>query len=182
MERYHDTDWGFPCPDDTTAFELLTLESFQSGLSWRTILHKRDAFREAFAGFDVDAVAHFDADDVARLLEDRAIVRNRSKIEAAVVNARATVQLHSAGDSLRGLLRAHAPPERRHAPVSWSDWLGTTPEAVALARELKRRGFRFLGPSTVYSFMQACGGVNDHLASCPTRPAAERARRAAGYH
>ena len=179
-ERYHDTEWGFPAPDERALFELLSLEAFQAGLSWRTILAKRDAFRRAFANFDADAVARFDAADVKRLLEDAGIVRNRAKIEATIGNARAILQLRVAGDALVSVLRPDPPASKRRAPAAWSDVPSTTPEAVALARELKRRGFRFLGPTTLYAFMQACGVVDDHLASCPIRPAAERARRAAG--
>ncbi len=179
-ERYHDTEWGFPVPDERALFELLSLEAFQAGLSWRTILAKRDAFRRAFANFDAEAVARFDAADIKRLLGDAGIVRNRAKIEATIGNARAILQLRGAGDSLVSILRPDPPASRRRPPASWSDVPSTTPEAVALARELKRRGFRFLGPTTLYAFMQACGVVDDHLAACPVRPAAERARRAAG--
>jgi DNA-3-methyladenine glycosylase I len=157
----------------------MTLEAFQSGLSWRTILAKRDAFRRAFAGFDPDAVAGFGDSDVDRLLGDASIVRNRAKIEAALANARATVALRGTGEPLDALIRSHA-PDRRDAPQAWADVPSTVPESVALARELKRRGFRFVGPTTLYALMQACGLVNDHLANCPARPAVERARRAAG--
>ena len=179
-ERYHDTEWGFPPPDERALFELLSLEAFQAGLSWRTILAKRDAFRRAFANFDVDAVARFDPSDVKRLLDDAGIVRNRAKIEATIGNARAIQQLRAAGDSLASILRPDPSALRRKPPSAWSDVPPTTPEAEALARELKRRGFRFLGPTTLYAFMQASGVVDDHLAACPIRPAAERARRAAG--
>ncbi|MGA8633313.1 MAG: DNA-3-methyladenine glycosylase I [Candidatus Dormiibacterota bacterium] len=179
-ERYHDTEWGFPAPDERALFELLSLEAFQAGLSWRTILAKRDAFRRAFANFDADAVARFDPADVKRLLDDAGIVRNRAKIEATIGNARAILQLRTAGDSLASVLQPDPRASRRRPPASWSDVPSTTPEAVTLARELKRRGFRFLGPTTLYAFMQACGVVDDHLAACPIRPAAERARRAAG--
>ena len=178
-ERYHDTEWGFPAPDERALFELLSLEAFQAGLSWRTILAKRDAFRRAFANFDVDAVARFDPADVKRLLDDAGIVRHRAKIEATIGNARSILQLRAAGDSLVSVLQPDPKASRRRPPGSWSDVPSTTPEAVALARELKRRGFRFLGPTTLYAFMQACGVVDDHLAACPIRPAAERARRAA---
>ena len=177
-ERYHDTEWGFPVPDERALFELLSLEAFQAGLSWRTVLAKRDAFRRAFANFDADAVARFDPADVKRLLDDVSIVRNRAKIEATIGNARAILQLRVAGEPLVSTFRPRA--SRRKPPAAWSDVPSTTPEAVALARELKRRGFRFLGPTTVYALMQACGVVDDHLAACPIRPAAERARRAAG--
>ncbi|HEX4865679.1 MAG TPA: DNA-3-methyladenine glycosylase I [Acidimicrobiales bacterium] len=179
-ERYHDTEWGFPVPDERALFELLSLEAFQAGLSWRTILAKRDAFRSAFANFDADAVARFDAADVKRLLNDAGIVRNRAKIEATIGNARASVQLRAAGEPLASLFRPVPRVSRRRPPAAWSDVPATTPEAESLARELKRRGFRFLGPTTVYALMQASGVVDDHLAACPIRPAAERARRAAG--
>jgi DNA-3-methyladenine glycosylase I len=179
-ERYHDTEWGFPVSDERALFELLSLEAFQAGLSWRTILAKRDGFRRAFANFDPDAVARFDAADVTRLLNDVSIVRNRAKIEATIGNARATVQLRGAGEPLGSLLRPDPPAPRQRPPAAWTDVPSTTPEAESLARELKRRGFRFLGPTTLYALMQACGVVDDHLAACPVRPAAERARRAAG--
>jgi DNA-3-methyladenine glycosylase I len=179
-ERYHDTEWGFPAPDERALFELLSLEAFQAGLSWRTILAKRDAFRRAFANFDADGVARFGPADVKRLLNDAGIVRNRAKIEATIGNARAILQLRAAGDSLVSVLQPDPKASPRKPPAAWSDVPSTTPEAVALARELKRRGFRFLGPTTLYAFMQACGVVDDHLAGCPIRPAAERARRAAG--
>jgi DNA-3-methyladenine glycosylase I len=179
FERYHDEEWGFPVLDERGLFERLSLEAFQSGLSWRTILTKRDAFRAAFADFAPDAVARFGDTDVERLLGDARIVRNRAKIEATLANARAAVALRAAGEPLDALVRAHA-PEPRDAPASWADVPPTTSESVALARELKRRDFRFVGPTTVYALMQACGLVDDHLAGCPARPAAERARRAAG--
>jgi DNA-3-methyladenine glycosylase I len=179
-ERYHDTEWGFPVPDERALFELLSLEAFQAGLSWRTVLAKRDAFRRAFANFDADAVARFDPADVKRLLDDVSIVRNRAKIEATIGNARAILQLRIAGEPLVSLLRPDPRASRRRPPATWSGVPSTTPEAVALARELKARGFRFLGPTTVYALMQACGVVDDHLAGCPVRPAAERARRADG--
>jgi DNA-3-methyladenine glycosylase I len=179
-ERYHDTEWGFPVSDERALFELLSLEAFQAGLSWRTILAKRDAFRSAFANFDADAVARFDTADVKRLLNDAGIVRNRAKIEATIGNARATVQMRAAGEPLGSLLRPDPATSRRRPPAAWADVPSTTPEAESLARELKRRGFRFLGPTTLYALMQASGMVDDHLAACPIRPAAERARRAAG--
>jgi DNA-3-methyladenine glycosylase I len=165
--------------DERGLFERLTLEAFQSGLSWRTILAKRDAFRAAFAIFDPDAVSRFGPTDVERLLTDEKIVRNRAKIEATLANARATVALRDAGESLDALIRAHT-PARRDPPATWTDVSATTPETVLLARELKRRGFRFVGPTTLYALMQACGLIDDHLADCPARPAVERARRAAG--
>jgi DNA-3-methyladenine glycosylase I len=180
FERYHDVEWGFPVLDERGLFEKLTLEAFQSGLSWRTILAKRDAFRAAFARFDPDAVASFGDADVARLLADPGIVRNRAKIEATLANARAAVGLRATGEPLEALIRAHAPPPRERPPATWANVPATVPESVALARELKRRGFRFVGPTTLYALMQACGLVDDHLVGCPTRPGVEDARRAAG--
>jgi DNA-3-methyladenine glycosylase I len=180
MERYHDREWGFPMLDERGLFERMSLEAFQSGLSWRTILAKREAFRAAFAGFDPDAVARFDDADVARLLDDAGIVRNRAKIEATLANASATVALRATGEPLDALVRARAPAPDEPAPNSWADVQSTRPEAVALARELKRRGFRFVGPTTLYALLQACGFVDDHLAGCPARPAVERARKVAG--
>jgi len=179
-ERYHDHEWGFPARDERALFELLSLEAFQAGLSWRTILAKRDAFRAAFANFDPGAVARFVSSDVKRLLGDERIVRNRAKIEATIANARATVAMREGREPLESLFRAHAPAPPHTPPATWADVRPTTSESATLARELKRRGFQFLGPTTVYAFMQACGFVDDHLASCPTRPAAERARHAAG--
>jgi DNA-3-methyladenine glycosylase I len=179
MERYHDEEWGFPVLDERGLFERLSLEAFQSGLSWRTILKKRDAFRAAFANFDPERVARFGDADVARMLADADIVRNRAKIEATLANARATLALRAA-EPLEELIRSHVPAHPDPPPESWADVQSTRPETVALARELKRRGFRFVGPTTLYALMQACGLVNDHLATCPTRLPAERARHAAG--
>ena len=180
LQRYHDEEWGFPVLDERGLFEKLSLEAFQSGMSWRTILAKRDAFRAAFARFDPEAVASFGDADVARLLTDQGIVRNRAKIEATLANARAAVGLRATGEPLEALVRAHAPPPRTRPPATWADVPATVPESLALARELKRRGFRFVGPTTLYALMQACGLVDDHLSGCPARPAVEAARRAAG--
>jgi DNA-3-methyladenine glycosylase I len=179
MEAYHDEEWGLPVLDERGLFERMSLEAFQSGLSWRTILNKRDAFRAAFAGFDPDAVAGFGDADVVRLLGDAGIVRNRAKIEATLANARATVALRG-GESLQMLIRRHAPAPPYPAPATWAGARSKTPETIALARELKRADFRFVGPTTLYALMQACGLVNDHLAGCPARAGVERARRAAG--
>jgi DNA-3-methyladenine glycosylase I len=179
-ERYHDTEWGFPVADERALFELMSLEAFQSGLSWRTILAKREAFRRAFANFEADAVARFGPADIDRLLGDAGIVRNRAKIEATIANARVIVQLHASGRQLTEIVRLGPAVSRRSPPAAWSEVPASTPEAAALARDLKGLGFRFLGPTTLYSLMQATGVVDDHLATCPTRPAAERARRAAG--
>ena len=167
---YHDFEWGRPLHGRDALFERLCLEAFQSGLSWITILRKRDAFREAFAGFDPEAVADFTADDVARLLADTRIVRNRAKIEAVIGNARAVLGL--AGTDLDTLLWSFAPPRRARRYDRVEDVPAITPESTAMAADLKRRGFRFVGPTTAYALMQATGMVDDHLASCwvETRP------------
>jgi DNA-3-methyladenine glycosylase I len=162
--------------DERGLFERLSLEAFQSGLAWITILRKREAFRAAFAGFDPAAVAAFGERDVERLLADADIVRNRAKIEATIANARATVALRSAGAPLEELVWAHRPPPAP-APLSWADVRPVAPESTALAKELRRQGFRFVGPTTLYALMQACGLVNDHLAGCDARAAAEAAAR-----
>jgi DNA-3-methyladenine glycosylase I len=170
---YHDDEWGRPVRDERGLFERLCLEGFQSGLSWLIILRKREGFRAAFADFEPDAVARFGPDDVERLMADAGIVRNRRKIEATVANARATVDLRDGGTPLPELVWAHR-PEPAPAPASWADVPAHGPEADALAKALKRAGFRFVGPTTVYATMQACGLVNDHLAGCPVRVAVER--------
>lgn len=159
---YHDQEWGRPLRGRTALFERLTLEAFQSGLSWLIILRKRDDFRRAFAGFDIETVARFTDADVARLLEDSSIVRNRAKIEATIANARAAAELDS---DLSDLLWSFAPPPRRR-PAALSDVPALTAESAAMAKELKRRGFRFVGPTTAYALMQATGMVDDHLANC----------------
>lgn len=160
---YHDDEWGVPVRGDDALYERLCLEAFQSGLSWLTILRKREHFRRAFDGFVIERVAAYDAADVERLLADAGIVRNRAKIEAAIVNARA-----AAGLDLTALVWSHAPDPaaRGPAPRTLADVPASTPESVALARALKRAGFRFVGPTTAYAAMQACGLVDDHLAGC----------------
>ncbi len=173
---YHDREWGRPVTAERALLERVCLEGFQSGLSWLTILRKREAFRAAFAGFAIDAVAAFTAEDEARLLSDAGIVRNRAKIEATIANARATAALHEAGETLDALLWSFAPPDHRPAPRALQDMPSTTPESRALARELKRRGFRFVGPTTAYALMQATGIVNDHVAGCFVRAAVEADR------
>lgn len=180
MERYHDEEWGFPVLDERGLFERMSLEAFQSGLSWRTILNKRETFRVAFAHFEPEAVAGFGEEDIARLLADAGIVRNRAKIEATIANARATLALCEAGEPLDSIIRSHVPAPRDRAPASFAEVPAKVPETVALARGLKRRGFRFVGPTTIYALMQACGLVDDHLAGCPVRAAVERARLVAG--
>ena len=162
---YHDEEWGRPVRDETRLFEKICLEAFQSGLSWDTILRKRPAFRAAFGAADVE-----------RLMADAGIVRNRRKIEAAIANARAVTDMHAAGDTLAELIWAHQPPAR-DAPRSLRDVPATTPESIALARGLKARGFRFVGPTTVYAMMQAVGVVNDHLATCWVRDEVEALHR-----
>ena len=164
---YHDDEWGRPQRDEVRLFEKLCLEAFQSGLSWLTILRKREAFRAAFAGFQIEEVARFGPADVDRLLADRGIVRNRAKIEAAVANAQAALALP---DGLTALLWSFAPPPgRRPRPRTFADLPATTPESTAMAKELRRRGFRFVGPTTAYALMQATGIVNDHLKTCMAR-------------
>jgi DNA-3-methyladenine glycosylase I len=171
---YHDDEWGRPVTDERGLLERLCLEGFQSGLSWLTILRKRENFRAAFAGFDPEAVARFGARDVTRLLKDAGIVRHRGKIEAAIANARGTLTLREAGTPLEELVWSHRPQKRRAAPKSFKDLAATTPESAALSKELKRAGFRFVGPTTVYAAMQACGIVNDHLAACFVRRQVQR--------
>jgi DNA-3-methyladenine glycosylase I len=163
--RYHDEEWGRPVHGDRGLYERITLEAFQSGLSWLTILRKREGFRAAFDGFDPEAVARYGPDDVARLLADAGIVRNRAKVEAAVTNARATVALRDAGGGLDALVWSFAPPPRDRRPGP-GEVPATTPESVALSKALKRSGFAFVGPTTAYAAMQACGLVDDHLAGC----------------
>ena len=161
---YHDDEWGRPQHDDQRLFEKLCLEAFQSGLSWLTILRKRPAFRAAFAGFAADRVAGFGPADVDRLLADAGIVRNRAKIEAVVANARAVLALP---DSLDQLLWSFAPPAGSRArPRAFAEVPAVTPESTAMAKELRRRGFRFVGPTTAYALMQATGMVDDHLVGC----------------
>ena len=174
---YHDEEWGRPVRDDRGLFERFSLEAFQSGLAWITILRKRDNFRAAFAGFDAEVVAQYGDQDVARLMADAGIVRNRLKVAATIANARALVALHDSGRTLSELVWAHAPPPRP-APQGWGEVPALTPESTALAKALKREGFRFVGPTTAYASMQACGLVNDHLAGCVAREATEAAQRA----
>jgi DNA-3-methyladenine glycosylase I len=170
---YHDREWGRPVTDERGLYERLCLEGFQSGLSWLTILRKRPAFRAAFAEFDPEAVARFGPRDVERLLGDAGIVRHRGKIEAAIANAQATLAFREAGTPLPELVWSHKPAEAP-APRSPADWQASTAESAALSKELRAAGFRFVGPTTVYATMQACGVVNDHLADCVVRADVER--------
>jgi DNA-3-methyladenine glycosylase I len=166
---YHDDEWGRPVHGEHALFERITLEAFQSGLSWLTILRKREGFRAAFARFDPEVVARFDDDDRARLMADAGIVRNRRKIDAAITNARAVLELRE-GPGLDELFWSFAPdPATRPAPRSFSDVPAVTDASKALATELKRRGFAFVGPTTAYAGMQACGLVDDHLDGCHAR-------------
>jgi DNA-3-methyladenine glycosylase I len=178
---YHDREWGFPVHDDRRLFEKLCLEGFQAGLSWLTILRKREHFRAAFAGFDPAVVARFGARDVRRLLADAGIVRHRGKIEAAINNAGRALELIEEHGSLARFVWGFEPPAKaRPKKLTWAALraMPTTPRSTALSKELKRRGWRFVGPTTVYAFMQAMGLVDDHVEGCAIRPAAEAARRA----
>ena len=167
-QRYHDTEWGRPVHGDVAIFERLTLEAFQSGLSWLTILRKRESFRTAFDGFAIETVAAYGVPERERLLADAGIVRNRAKIDATITNARAAADLRDAeGDgSLDRLFWSFAPTGRRPRPRSHADLAASTAESVALARALKKRGFVFVGPTTMYAAMQAMGLVDDHLRGC----------------
>jgi DNA-3-methyladenine glycosylase I len=171
--RYHDEEWGRPVTDDRGIYERLVLEGFQSGLSWLTILRKRESFRAAFANFEIEDVARFGARDVKRLLNDAGIVRHRGKIEAAIANAKAAAALDV---PLAELVWSYAPTGRRKAPRKLGDLPALTPESTALSKELKKRGFRFVGPTTAYAAMQACGLVNDHVVGCFVRAEVERER------
>jgi DNA-3-methyladenine glycosylase I len=162
---YHDDEWGRPVRTDQGLYERMTLEAFQSGLAWITILRKRENFRAAFAGFEIEAVAAFGEADVARLMADAGIVRNRAKIDAAIANARAAVDV-----PLAELIWSHAPDPRPPRPRTRADAQATTPESVALAKALKKAGFRFVGPTTAYALMQACGLVDDHFEGCHVPP------------
>ena len=160
---YHDDEWGLPLRGDDALYERLTLEAFQSGLSWITILRKREAFRDAFAGFSIKRVAEFGPADEERLLADAGIVRNRAKITAAINNARAALEVE---EGLSALLWSFAPTGKRRRPRSFADVPSTSEESVAMSKDLKRRGFRFVGPTTAYALMQASGIVDDHVRGC----------------
>jgi DNA-3-methyladenine glycosylase I len=171
--EYHDVEWGYPVRDDRRLFEKLSLEGFQSGLSWRTILAKRENFRAAFEGFDFDRVARFTERDVARLLKDEGIIRHRGKIEAVINNAQRARELVKREGSLAAFIWRHEPAARPSEPLAVS----TSAESHALSKELKKQGWKFVGPTTVYAFMQAMGLVNDHAVDCAQRREIERARR-----
>lgn len=173
LTEYHDAEWGFPVAEDQRLFEKLCLESFQSGLSWRTILNKREAFRTAFRGFDIPAVARFGNDDVVRLLQDAGIVRNRAKIEACINNAGRAEELIEQEGSLASLLWQFEPPA---AELGAPQTMTTSPSSAAMAKELKKRGWRFFGPTTAFAFMQSMGLINDHVEGCALRRPVEEAR------
>jgi DNA-3-methyladenine glycosylase I len=173
-QAYHDHEWGRPVGDEIRIFEKVCLEGFQSGLSWLTILRKREGFRAAFAGFDPEVVADFGDADVERLLADAAIVRHRAKILATINNARATVGLHQQGRSLAAVVWSHEPA--RHAPSTLNEVPPSTAASKALSAELRKLGYTFVGPTTAYAAMQALGVVNDHLEGCHFRSACESAR------
>lgn len=177
--HYHDTEWGFPVGDDRRLFEKLCLEGFQSGLSWLTILNKRENFRRAFADFDASVVARYGPADVERLLQDAGIVRHRGKIESTINNARRMLELVDECGSLAAYARRFEPAAKsrpRRMTRAALRALGSSPESTAMSKDLKRRGWSFVGPTTVYAFMQAMGLVNDHLEGCHVRAAAEAAR------
>jgi DNA-3-methyladenine glycosylase I len=172
---YHDTEWGFPVADDVRLFEKLSLEGFQAGLSWRTILAKRENFRAAFNGFDFDRIASFGERDVGRLLKDEGIVRNRAKIQAVINNARRAQELVEREGSLAAFIWRYEPGPQ---PLPSPQPVSTSRESEALSKDLKKQGWRFVGPTTVYAFMQAMGLVNDHVEGCVVRAKAERKRQA----
>lgn len=171
---YHDNEWGYPVDDDIRLFEKICLEGFQAGLSWRTILNKRERFREVFRGFDFNQVARFGEKDVERLLQDPGIVRHRGKIEAAINNAGRALEMVRGEGSLAAFFWRYEP---QPAPPDPPQAVSTSPESAAISKELKRRGWRFVGPTTVYAFMQAMGLVNDHAGDCVIRARVERARQ-----
>lgn len=172
--EYHDSEWGFPVSDDRRLFEKLSLEGFQSGLSWRTILAKRENFRAAFHGFDFDRIARYTARDVERLLANAGIVRHRGKIEAVINNARRARELIQREGSLAAFLWRYEPDA---ASLGAPQTASTSAASIALSKELKKQGWAFVGPTTVYSFMQAMGLINDHVADCASRAVVERARK-----
>ena len=172
--NYHDREWGFPVGSDQRLFEKLCLEGFQSGLSWLTILNKRENFRAAFAGFDFHKVARFDEADVQRLLQDAGIVRHRGKIEAVINNAQRAIEMVEAEGSLAAFFWRYQPAK----PSTGTEIQAQTAESLALSKELKKRGWKFVGPTTMYALMQAMGMVNDHAPGCVTRAAVDKARKA----
>ena len=172
--RYHDTEWGFPVVDDQRLFEKICLEGFQSGLSWRTILAKRKDFRRVFHGFDYDRVARFKEKDVERLLQDASIIRHRGKIEATINNAKRAQEMIKSEGSLAVYFWSFEPDEETLPPPQT---ITTSPESIAISKDLKKRGWKFVGPTTVFAFIQAMGLINDHVEGCVTREKVEKARK-----
>ena len=172
--RYHDTEWGFPVVDDRRLFEKICLEGFQSGLSWRTILAKREDFRRVFHDFDYDRVATFKEKDVERLLQDALIIRHRGKIEATINNAKRAQEMIKAEGSLAAYFWSYEPDEE---PLPPPQTITTSPESIAISKDLKKRGWKFVGPTTVFAFIQAMGLINDHVEGCVTREKVEKARK-----
>jgi len=175
---YHDHEWGRAVTDETRLFEKICLEGFQSGLSWITVLRKRESFRDAFSAFDPTKVARFGEAKVDKLLTNAGIIRHRGKIKSTINNARQLNEMHRAGESLAHLVWSFADPSRGPAPDSTSSLPAQTPRSAALSKELKRRGWSFVGPTTMYAFMQSMGVVNDHFAGCHVRDSCDRQRRA----
>lgn len=174
FEAYHDNEWGFPVADDTKLFEKICLEGFQSGLSWRTILAKRENFRRAFDDFDFRRMAQYGDEQITRLMQDEGIVRHRGKIEAVILNARCAVDLETEHGSLAAYFwRYETDPASRTPPQT----ISTSPESIALSKDLKKRGWKFVGPTTAFAFMQAMGLVNDHASGCVTSEMVARARK-----
>lgn len=172
--RYHDTEWGFPVVDDRRLFEKICLEGFQSGLSWRTILAKREDFRRVFHGFNYDRVATFKEKDVERLLQDASIIRHRGKIEATINNAKRAQEMIKSEGSLAAYFWSYEPDEETLPPPQT---ITTSPESIAISKDLKKRGWKFVGPTTVFAFIQAMGLINDHVEGCVTREKVEKARK-----
>ena len=172
--RYHDTEWGFPVVEDRRLFEKICLEGFQSGLSWRTILAKREDFRRVFHDFDYDRVATFKEKDVERLLQDASIIRHRGKIEATINNAKRAQEMIKSEGSLAAYFWSYEPDEETLPPPQT---ITTSPESIAISKDLKKRGWKFVGPTTVFAFIQAMGLINDHVEGCVTREKVEKARK-----
>lgn len=165
--HYHDTEWGVPLTGDQEMFERICLEGFQAGLSWITILKRREGFRKAFKNFDIKKVAKFSESDIGRLMNDPGIIRNRAKIVSAIKNANLVLEMSKAGESLSEVLWQFAPPaKRRTSPAKNFEWLATSPESEAISKELRSRGFGFVGPTTMYALMQSIGMINDHAPGC----------------
>ena len=172
--RYHDTEWGFPVVDDRRLFEKICLEGFQSGLSWRTILAKREDFRRVFHDFDYDRIATFKEKDIERLLQDASIIRHRGKIEATINNAKRAQEMIKSEGSLAAYFWSYEPDEETLPPPQT---ITTSPESIAISKDLKKRGWKFVGPTTVFAFIQAMGLINDHVEDCVTREKVEKARK-----